>query len=323
MPAAIKIIRRYWLSFFLVIGLVFAGVYFRREFGRVDHPLHLSEGSLVLALALQAAFWLLTSVLWKRIVAEVSASRISLKESFFQLCLVSIGKYLPGKVWGMVARASHMKRRHGIAQEKIIAATYLEQFFLLCSAALLVAALLVGIKGTVWAWALAVLATAGAIAGQRYNNIIVALISRLYVWVGRKDKQHVVVGSLAPMTYYFLLLSYVVVWALLGLVFSCIYFTFFSVPVTCSAIPSMMLANTVGITVGFLAIFAPGGIGVREAVSSGLLASRIPFTDAILLSLLFRLWLIITEISLGLVAFWASGRDRSGPARQSDSADDK
>ncbi len=323
MPAAIKIIRRYWLSLFLIIGLAFAGVYLRHELGRVDHPLHLSTGSLVSALVLQTAFWLLTSALWKQIVAEVSGSSISLKESFFQLCLVSIGKYLPGKVWGMVARASHMKRRHGITQEQVITATYYEQFFLFCSAALLVAALLVGIYGTAWAWAWVGLATAGAVIGQRYNKTVVVLISRLYVWAGRKGKQDVVIGRLAPRTYYFLLLSYVAVWAILGLVFSCVYFTFFSAPVTYSAIPSMMIANTVGITAGFLAIFAPGGIGVREAVSSGLLASQIPLADAILLSLLFRLWLIVTEISLGLVAFWASGKDRAGAARRPDSARDK
>ena len=301
-------LRKYWLSLLIIGGLVFAGVYFSRGLERVNHPLHVSPRFLILALVLQTVYWLVLSALWKRIVAEVTGSRIALKESFYQLCLVSIAKYLPGKLWGAVARGSRMKRLHGITEQQIITATCVEQFFVLYSAVLVTAALLTGWYHSAWAWALLAGAIAGATVGQRYYGRAIALILRLYVRLRGKERQATAFGNLPGRRYYFLMCSYAAQWVLLGLVFASVYFTFFSAQARGGLIYSLLLANTVSITTGFLAVFAPGGIGVREAVSSGILAAQVPLADAVLLSLLFRLWLIITEIVLGMIAFWGSGR---------------
>ncbi len=317
---AIKKIGKYWFFLLIVAALAFAGRYLVREAGSIHHPLHFSAGSLVATLFLQATYWFLTSLLWKRIVAKVSAYDISVKESFYQLCLVSIGKYLPGKIWGMVARGSHMKRRHGIAPEQIINATYVEQFFVLYAGVLVIAVTLALTYVAFWTWILVLVAIAGAVVGQRYNQAIVLLISRVYAWSGRRGKSGRPVGKIEPWTFYGLLLSYVAIWLLVGLVFIGVYCTFFSAPLNYRIVCTMILANAVGYTAGFLAIFAPGGIGVREAVSSGLLALQMPLASAVLLSVLFRLWLVTTEIALGLVAFLGSGwhlvslTGKSGPA---------
>ncbi len=323
MSATNTIIRRYWLSLLIVGGLVFAGVYFSRGLGRIDHPLHVSPGSLVFGLMLQMVYWLLLSALWKRIVADVSGSRIALKESFYQLCLVSIAKYLPGKLWGAVARGSRMKRLHGISEQQIITATCVEQYFVLYSAVLVTAVLLAGWHRSEWAWGLLAAVVVGTIVGQRYHGLVMALILRLYVRFGGKDRQVVAVGNLSGPKYYFLLCAYAALWVLLGFVFASVYFTFFPAHVSSRLLYSMLLANTVSVTAGFLALFAPGGIGVREAVSSGILASQIPLVDAVLLSLLFRLWLIVTEIVLGVIAFWGSGKDVVAALRRARTATDE
>jgi uncharacterized membrane protein YbhN (UPF0104 family) len=62
----------------------------------------------------------------------------------------------------------------------------------------------------------------------------------------------------------------------------------------------------VGITLGFFAIFAPAGIGVREGVTSAILLNQMPLTDALLLSLLYRLWVVAIELSGGLLALWSA-----------------
>jgi len=69
---------------------------------------------------------------------------------------------------------------------------------------------------------------------------------------------------------------------------------------------ALMLANTVGNTLGFLALFAPGGIGVREGVASSILAGFMPLGDAVMLSLLFRLWTVVLDALCSLVLLWPS-----------------
>jgi len=60
---------------------------------------------------------------------------------------------------------------------------------------------------------------------------------------------------------------------------------------------------TASYLIGFLAIFAPGGIGVREAALAGLLISLRLATpaDAALLAAASRIWLTVVEILPGLV----------------------
>ena len=59
---------------------------------------------------------------------------------------------------------------------------------------------------------------------------------------------------------------------------------------------------TASYLIGFLAIFAPGGIGVREAALAGLLISLRLATpaDAALLAAASRIWLTVVEILPGL-----------------------
>jgi hypothetical protein len=90
-------------------------------------------------------------------------------------------------------------------------------------------------------------------------------------------------------------LSYVVPWVLSGAIFSVIYFSLFDVAVTVDRIAALVLANTIGITIGFFAFFAPGGIGIREAVTSGILATSFPLREALLAAVAYRALLVIVD----------------------------
>jgi uncharacterized membrane protein YbhN (UPF0104 family) len=57
-----------------------------------------------------------------------------------------------------------------------------------------------------------------------------------------------------------------------------------------------------GYIVGFLAVFAPGGIGVREAVFVTLLAPRVGSSDAVVLAVGSRLLLTLTELAAAVAA---------------------
>ena len=58
---------------------------------------------------------------------------------------------------------------------------------------------------------------------------------------------------------------------------------------------AIIAANAFGWLVGFLAIGAPGGIGVREASSALLLSTMMPLPTAIAASTLWRMVMIVDE----------------------------
>ena len=61
--------------------------------------------------------------------------------------------------------------------------------------------------------------------------------------------------------------------------------------------------------IGFVSIFAPGGIGVREVVFAGIMAAAINPSDALIYGGVNRLLWIITEIILGVfVAQWLNAK---------------
>jgi uncharacterized membrane protein YbhN (UPF0104 family) len=74
-------------------------------------------------------------------------------------------------------------------------------------------------------------------------------------------------------------------------------------------LPEYMGAFAVAWLVGLLAVFAPGGLGVREAVLVALLASRIGAANALVVAAVSRLTLIFVDVVLAGVATVSLRRD--------------
>jgi hypothetical protein len=66
--------------------------------------------------------------------------------------------------------------------------------------------------------------------------------------------------------------------------------------------PTLTGAYAFSLNIGFLAIFTPGGIGVREGVLVFLLSSIFPLPVSTLISLLSRLWMTLGEVLCFFIA---------------------
>ena len=86
---------------------------------------------------LQAIFMLLAAEIWRRIVRVLAGTQITLWSSYLQLAVVAVGKYVPGKVWGFVARVGEMYRKQ-IPVHLSVMSSVVEQL-LVTTGALLVA----------------------------------------------------------------------------------------------------------------------------------------------------------------------------------------
>ena len=79
-------------------------------------------------------------------------------------------------------------------------------------------------------------------------------------------------------------------------------------------IVTLMAAFLIAGIAGLLAVFAPAGLGVREAVLAALLAPTLGSADAIAVALGARVWLLVCEVAAAGVWFLAIRR-RGSPSR--------
>ena len=69
-----------------------------------------------------------------------------------------------------------------------------------------------------------------------------------------------------------------------------------------------VLSLTAEFLAGFLALFATGGVGRREGVGAALLTSVVTLEEAVLLMLLFRVWVVAAELIAGAVVLVSAGK---------------
>ena len=69
-------------------------------------------------------------------------------------------------------------------------------------------------------------------------------------------------------------------------------------PVPMLQLPFVAASFALAWTVGFLALFAPAGIGVREVALIALLENVMPTGTAVIVAVLSRLWWILAELSM-------------------------
>lgn len=293
-----RIGRRAWLYLFLVLAAIYAADYSLHQVGKLEKSLGFYPIFVVAVIGAQLLFWIVYSVLWARLIAQMSNAELTVWESFRQHNLLTLGKYLPGKIWGMVARGASLAEK-GLTIGEVVVLTCTEQTLVLHSAIVVSALLFVGLHPSLLSWSLAIV----AVLTLGFGSQLLKIAYRVYRHVSSSNPAVSVTEKARPLsatTYLSFALGHSAGWIVNGFLFASIYCTFFS-----AASPSfqllgvLLLANTVGVTLGFLAVFAPGGIGVREAMTSAMLATAMPLDEAVMLAVLFRLWLLLTDIFVG------------------------
>ncbi len=211
-------------------------------------------------------------------------------------CLSNIGRYLPGKVWSVAALAV-MASRAGVAGWSAAASALVMQVLAVGTGALVVS---VGAPGVATPVALA---CAGLIAAA-------VVFSLVWEPLGKR-----IVGIVRPGTEYHsipfrtMLVSSAVTlmsWIAYGMAFLMLARGIFP------GVQLSLLQSTgvfaAGYIVGLLALFAPGGVGIRELVFVALLAPLVGSGSAVALSIASRLLLTVTEVVAAFVALFVDRR---------------
>ena len=291
-----------------VVLLVVTGLYFVVRALPFDalgdiRPKRISWWSLPLIALLQFVFLFLAAEIWRRLVGILTGTQITLWSSYLQLAVVAVGKYVPGKVWGFVARTGEMYRQQ-IPVHLSVLTSVVEQILLVIGALLIatVTALIALPKYSIAIIVMgAVLLVAAIVACTRIPALTRWLLRRRNI----QDIPETIPEYHATGIFRFTL-AYGMLWVLSGLIFSIIYFSLFDASITRESVAALTLANTSGIVLEFFAFFVPGGIGVREAVATFILAGFIPVREALLAAVCYRAWMILID---GLNALLILGRE--------------
>jgi uncharacterized membrane protein YbhN (UPF0104 family) len=254
---------------------------------------HADFSDLALAVAIVAAYYLVFVLGWVRILAAYGI-RIPYRVALQAEMLSMLAKYVPGGVWTPTARVVAL-RRFGVRETPVVLASILLEAGL--SAVAGVGVFLVGL--VIIGGADVPLVPLGAfgilVAFLLYPPVFAAVAGRLLRPFGASE-----VTPLPARTAFELIGFYALTWPLGG---AGLFFLLRSVggDPDISSIVFLGGISAAGAIVAVLAVFAPSGLGVREASMYGLLLAIVGEAVALGAIVLNRLVITLVEAALLLV----------------------
>ncbi|MDF1544422.1 MAG: lysylphosphatidylglycerol synthase transmembrane domain-containing protein [bacterium] len=256
---------------------------------------------------LSAVAHLMTLVLFSRVwclLIDGFGYQVPLKYGFKISYITNLGRYIPGKIWpvfGMV----HYAKQVGVREESALTSWIVAQLFALPAAFL---ASLIGIllypdlllDHLSFALRIGVIVLAAvtfliSIVLVTAPAKLLFLLNKVLTKVGRKTVTFEMTSAKAVQVY----LGYIISWGAYGLSFW--LFLHAILPNPGIGLAEAATAFVLAYQLGYVALFAPGGIGIRELILTGVLA---PFVGPIAagVALAARFWNLAIEIVSAFIA---------------------
>jgi hypothetical protein len=279
------------------------------------YELVLSPLPLLGAVLLAAAVYPLQISIWRRFMVHFGSS-VSFPDAAHVWLLANLGKYVPGKLW-TVAGAGVLAHRANLGSGSAVVSVFVLQFLAVATAFLLAAPFpfpetSVPIAGPVRLGAVVIgVITIGLVAGSRIGG-------------GLRLRRLLPDRLALPPSIPLRLLALgttvnAIVWLLYGL--SLWLLARGVLPDPGLPLSTAVSAFAIAYVVGFLALFAPGGIGPRETILLTILAETSGAGPAAVIVVSSRLLLTVLELVLAIPFFFRRLSPGGGPAREGRASD--
>ena len=253
--------------------------------GRVSMVVWTFIGSLLVS------SWLLAAMTWRQYLLAYTGHEPSMYLAMRQLGLLLVGKYVPGGVFGFLAR---LYDQPSVPRERLFWAGLAEQAVGIAVPIALGGVLYLSAQQKHMGWlGLALLLPPVAVAGVWALHHMAGMMPWLRRYAG---------NSLEPswrelLTATVLQLTQQIVWVVVIVVL--VRALFGLQPYAALGVAG---AFWLAVAAGMLVIFSPGGIGVREVALVGMASPWLGTTQAIFLSALLRIVSSLLDVSAGGVA---------------------
>jgi len=261
---------------------------------------------LALSVVVLLAVFLYLVGLWARMVHNLRGPALRLADATRIFFLANLGRYIPGKVW-QLAGLAYLARKRGVSVTVASSTAVLGQVCSLGAAACVGAAAIAVASGDVTGLPAGLVGGSLALAGFVALLLVVPQALRWALrWAFRLGRR----GAPPPLEATFGLRwlgLYLPAWAGYGLAFGLLWATFPALGAV--SWPAAMGAFAGAYFLGYAAIFAPAGVGVREGAMAVLLAPWLGAAEATVLAVIARIWMTLAEL-LPLVALGGGGAFR-------------
>jgi len=246
---------------------------------------------LLLSIPVLASGYILSAALWGRMVSELGGPRIPTGRAARLFLVANLGRYVPGKVL-QLAGLTVLAAREGVRPATAAVAAVLGQVVALLGATLVgLGALFAPTSGVrTWGW----IGLVGVVGFLALGSLPAArrLLATLWRRFTREDGTEAPPALSDPTFVWRWTALYTINWALYATGFWLLFIGLAGWATFLQA-GAAFAAAYVG---GYLAIFAPAGIGVREALLTVFLAPLVTPDRALALAIIARLWTTAVEV---------------------------
>ncbi|MFO8087201.1 MAG: lysylphosphatidylglycerol synthase domain-containing protein [Bacteroidales bacterium] len=284
-----------WLKYLVYLSVAFLIWYlWTADFLHV--PTINNVGLLGLSIVVLLGGYLTKSKVWQ-VGLKAKGLDVSLRASIASTGLAELGKYIPGKLWVILGRAGYISNHYNISTRKASGISLVVQFITIWSGILLALAGIIFIRVPA-GWILALVAGWVLLSLVLFLKPLHNMIKDLFEKRFKKEINlpFINLQEVKPYLHWYFIDwlvrmagFYLLLWAVLGYA------------------PSAAIAAgfPLAVTLGILAVIAPGGLGVREGILIVWLQSAgFDLALATSLSITVRLWTLIGDVGvfgIGLV----------------------
>ncbi len=287
---------KYSLKFLIVLAILFFFIrYIYTHWSTLSqYQWKFDYKFLLSSLMLVIANFIFLIQVWRRLIFKMGYS-LRFKKAFKIFFYSSMGKYVPGKVWSVLGMV-YMAEKEGVPMKVSLTSAILNQTLNMIGGLLLV----VIVSGTKFL---------GDLPKIAYLPLALILIIFIYPPLMESTlnillkllKKETISINLSFRDNLIFTLFFMVSWSIYGLAFN--IFIRSLTPFSWSLMPFISSAFAFSYIIGFLSVFVPGGLGVREGILVFYLSSCFPLPVATLIALLSRLWMTAAEILCLAVSF--------------------
>lgn len=291
-----KLLKALKISFGVLV-VVFLAWYFWKNWDEFSEKImNVNIGIFIVSMLFYFAYKITLASLW-HYITKINGCSIKYEKAVTSYLYSILGKYIPGKVFMLAARLTYYKEEDA-PLSKVTVCFFIENVCTLLGAAMLFIVSLFFFPNELlenYKWLTLLLIVAFFVCiHPKIINFVLRLIGRIF----KKNLE-------IPMKYSQMIkvvLLFIGNWLIVG-------FGFFIL--TKSIYPAvewsqlLYCAGIWGVSaiMGILAIFAPSGLGVREGIIVAGLMLIMPQSDAMVISVVSRLWQTIPELLLVVMAF--------------------
>ncbi len=290
----------------LQIGVVFVIFYFLfkslfSNWSQIkEYSWNFHYPSLLISFVLAALSYSVLVGVWNGILKQ-SGYVISYSKMFKIWFISNLGRYIPGKVWQLLGML-YLLEKEKVPKSKGFTVAILAQVLSSMAGILVMLGFLRYdfyrklFSESLWFLFVLLAFVLGVLVLIIYPRLLQKVIN-LVLGFFKKDKISL---NYKPKNLLFYLLSYIGCWFLFGFCF--LIFIRSITPAPFEIYFGVTGAFAGSVTIGFLAFFSPGGVGIREGVLVALLNAYFPLPVATLIALLSRVWITVVELMLFLIA---------------------